>query len=536
MSDGHVELPGSERPRKQGAERVRPLESDARFEVTVMLTGKSLPPLDTSKPAMTRDELESAYGASPENIAKVKGTLERFGLSVGAISRVGRSMRVSGTAAQMQDAFQANLGIYHDDDQGEFRGRESPVQIPVELAGIVTGVFGLDQRRVAHRVGGGALAVEPAAEEASAFGPAALEKHYAFPTGGGNGQTVGIAEFGGAYSQEDLEAFCRHNGLEMPQVTAVNAGEKPLTPSEVARLPEPQRKENMDDSGEVMMDIEIVAGLCQGAAIFVYFSSFGEQGWIDLLNQVIGGQPAAPSVLSVSWGLAEESPEWSEAARTEINKLLEAAAHLGITVCAAAGDDGSGDQMRDNHAHVNFPASSPFVLSVGGTKLEGEREVTWWEAPGYRTEQGGGATGGGVSAFFPRPAWQTEEVESLNKGAIKGRIMPDIAALAGFPGYQLVIGGQLQSNGGTSAATPLWASLIARILALGKPTQGQTFIAPLLYEAANAGGPARGDVACTDVTEGNNASKPEAGYKAKVGYDAVTGWGVPNGVRLLSSL
>ncbi len=45
--------------------------------------------------------------------------------------------------------------------------------------------------------------------------------------------------------------------------------------------------------------------------------------------------------------------------------------------------------MRDNHAHVNFPASSPFVLSVGGTKLEGEREVTWWEAPDYRTEQGG---------------------------------------------------------------------------------------------------------------------------------------------------
>jgi kumamolisin len=542
MSEGHVELPGSKRPRKQDAERVRDLDADARFEVTVMLRGQRLPPLDTSKPAMTRNELESGYGASPEDSAQVQATLGRFGLTVGAVSRVGRSMRVTGTAAQMQDAFQAGLGVYRNDDQGEFRGRENPLQIPTELDSIVTGVFGLDQRRVALRVSGAPVAVQAATGQATGLGPSDLEQHYNFPPGRAEGQKIAIAEFGGAYFPEDLNTFCAQHGLRAPQIATVDAGVTPLTPEAVKQLPRAQQQEVLEVSGEVMMDIEIVSGLCPAAEIFVYFSSFDEKGWIDLLNQVIGGQPARPSVLSVSWGLAEDSPEWSEAALEEINKLLEAAAHLGITVCAASGDDGSGDQIEDGGFHVNFPASSPFVLSVGGTMLqedgEGEDdEVVWWQPPGRRNG-GGGATGGGVSVHFDRPAWQqTVPVISLSQNSIQGRVVPDIAALAGPPGYDLVTDGKREPSGGTSAATPLWASLIARMLALGKPTQGQTFLAPLLY-GDSTGGQAVGEAGCTDITKGNNASEPDPGkgYEAAKGFDAVSGWGVPDGQKLLASL
>jgi kumamolisin len=542
MSEGHVELPGSKRARKQGAERVRDLDADVRFEATVMLRGQRLPPLDTSRPAMTRDELESGYGASPEDIAQVQATLERFGLTLGAVSRVGRSMRVSGTAAQMQDAFQAGLGVYRDDDQGEFRGRENPVQIPSELDSIVTGVFGLDQRRVARRVSGAPVAVQVATGQTTGLGPSDLEQHYNFPPGHAEGQKVAIAEFGGAYFPGDLSTFCVQHGLRPPQVATVDAGVTPLTPEAVKQLPQAQQREVLEASGEVMMDIEIVSGLCPGAEIFVYCSSFDEKGWIDLLNQVIGGQPATPSVLSVSWGLAEDSPEWSEAALEEINKLLEAAAHLGITVCAASGDDGSGDQIEDGGFHVNFPASSPFVLSVGGTMLEengeGEDEEVVWRQPPGRRNGGGGATGGGVSVHFGRPAWQqTVSVISLNQSSIQGRVVPDIAALAGPPWYDLVTDGKREPSGGTSAATPLWASLIARMLASGKPTQGQTFLAPLLYGDSN-GGQAVGEAGCTDITKGNNASEPEPGrgYEAAEGFDAVSGWGAPNGQKLLASL
>jgi kumamolisin len=536
MVDGHVVLENSERPRKNDAERVRDVDPAAPIEVTITLGGKPLPALDTGKTALSRAELESDYGAGADDLERVRTTLERYGLKVQEASALTRSLRVSGTAAQMEDAFHPGLGVYRSDEDGEFRGREGELQIPTELDGLVTGVFGLDQRRVARRAG----APQPAAA-VEGLGPSQLEQRYSFPPGSAQGQKVGIAEFGGTYYPNDLTKFCEQHGLQMPQVTVVNAGQQPLpTPAEVEALPEEQRKESEDSSGEVMMDIEIVAGMAQGAEIVVFFSSFDQKGWIDLLNKVISGEPAQTPVLSVSWGLAEDSPDWSKAALQEVNQRLEAAANLGITVLAASGDDGSGDQVEDENAHVNFPATSPFVLSVGGTMLEGEgegaSEVVWWNTPGTR-KGGGGSTGGGVSTVFPRPAWQTVTVASVNAGAIDGRVVPDVAALAGPPMYDLQILGQRSPSGGTSAATPLWASLIARMLAAGKPSHGQSFLAPLLYANAASGEPV-GKLGCTDVTKGNNISTPHPGkgYEAGPGFDAVSGWGVPNGQKLLAEL
>jgi len=109
--------------------------------------------------------------------------------------------------------------------------------------------------------------------------------------------------------------------------------------------------------------------------------------------------------------------------------------------------------------------------------------------------------------------------------------------LAGPPLYDLVFVGQPAPNGGTSASTPLWAALIARINATLPPSKQQRFLTPLLYQNGNNGQPV-GKNSSHDITVGNNASHPEPGkgYKAKSGFDAVTGWGVPDGVKLLNSL
>ncbi len=574
MDDDHVILANSCRSAKKGATRVGEVDPSSRVEVTLTLRGREeLPELDPREPAMSREELESGYGASGEDLQTAQRTLERYGLTVEETSALTRSMRVSGTAAQMEEAFHPGMAIYRSDELGEYRGREGELQIPKELDGIVTGVFGFDQRRVARRVGIPAAASaqeeapeeepaqeesgeqepapveepveepaqeEPADEPATGLSPSDLVGRYSFPPGNAAGQKVAILEFGGAYSEGDLKTFCGQHGVEPRQPTIVG---KPLTQQEIAQLPQQQREAEEDASGEVMMDIEIVTALCQGAEVFVYFSSFEQKGWIDVLNQLISGQPASVHAVSISWGIwettGENSEEMSRAALEEINQRLEAAAHLGITVCAAAGDDGSGDQVGDGDCHVNFPASSPFVLSVGGTMLtKGGNEVVWRVPPGRRTPQGGGATGGGVSVIFPRPAWQTVKVESLNNDkGFDGRIIPDIAALAGPPGYDVVLAGKREPNGGTSAATPLWASLIARMLANGKPTNGPAFLAPLLYENGTTGKP-RGEEGCTDITKGNNTSEPQPnrGYEAGPGYDAVSGWGVPNGQRLLAAL
>jgi kumamolisin len=533
MDSEFVRLAGSERPRKHEAERIGDVDPASKVEVTVTLRGAELPALDAEAPPMSRAELERSYGADGADVAKVKSALEPFGLTVDKVSTVGRSVQVSGTAAQIEAAFHAGLGVYRSAAGHEFRGRGGTLQIPAALDGIVTGVFGLDQRRVARRAD---AAADARAAATAALGPADLEHRYNFPPGTGEGQTIAIAEFGGTYFPQDLATFCKQHELSPAKVSVVDVGLEPVPPSEVERLPEEQRQEVLEASGEVMMDIEIVSGLCPQAEIVVYFATFDQKGWIDLLDEVIAGKPTAASVLSVSWGLAEDSTDWSRAAVEEVNQRLQAAAHLGMTVCVASGDDGSGDQLQDGHAHVNVPASSPFVLSVGGTMIEDGSEVVWWQSPGQR-QDGGGATGGGVSVIFERPPWQTVAVPSLNKGGIDGRVVPDIAALAGPPYYDLVMLGERQPSGGTSAATPVWAALLARIRAAGKPSSGSTFLPPLLY-AGLSGGKTRGEATCADITEGHNASSPHPGkgYEAAVGYDAVGGWGVPDGEELLASL
>ena len=112
MADGYVALAGSERARKHDAQRVDDVNPDARIEVTLTLGGLELPPVDTSKPGVSRSELEAGFGASEGDIAKVRETLAPYGLQVEDASALTRSVRVSGTAAQMEEAFHAGLGIY----------------------------------------------------------------------------------------------------------------------------------------------------------------------------------------------------------------------------------------------------------------------------------------------------------------------------------------------------------------------------------------------------------------------------------------
>jgi len=510
MAGSHVALAGSERGRGPDAARVGDVDPASSIEVTVTLR----------HPNRWRDDAQA-----------VERTLERFGLVVATEYPATGSVVLTGTAAQIEAAFHARMGVYSHSGDGLLRGREGGLEIPGELDGIVSGVFGLDQRRVAHRLtaGNGATGTAPAP-----LSPADLEQRYSFPDGDCAGQTIAIAEFGGGYFPDDVTRFCELYRRPLPHIGTVSVGATPLTPVQIAALSAEAKAPALGESHEVMMDVEIIAGLCRAARISVFFATFDQKGWVDLLDRVVAAD-RPPVTLCVSWGLAEDSPDWAPAAVDAINQRLEAASRRGITVCVATGDDGSGDQMHDDRAHVHFPASSPFVLAVGGTMLTGEREVVWWNAPGDRSQPRGGSTGGGVSARFARPQWQDVHVPSVNAGAIDGRVVPDVAALAGSPGYGLVFNGQQTMNGGTSAAAPLWSALIARIAGATAATN-PAFLAPLLYEQGRDGRP-RGATACVDITQGNNVSpQPGVGYHAGAGYDAVSGWGVPNGRALLASL
>jgi kumamolisin len=178
------------------------------------------------------------------------------------------------------------------------------------------------------------------------------------------------------------------------------------------------------------------------------------------------------------------------------------------------------------------------VLAVGGTTLKDSSsgkitETAWKDGDGLRKDNGG-STGGGVSTIFPRPSWQTVSIESVNPGSIEGRVVPDVAADASAnTGYWTVVDGQGGASGGTSAAAPLWASLIARLNASMGSSVG--FLSPLLYQTG-ADGKTLGQTGCRDITSGNNDTASIGGYSAGPGYDAVTGWGVPVGTALQSGL
>jgi kumamolisin len=179
---------------------------------------------------------------------------------------------------------------------------------------------------------------------------------------------------------------------------------------------------------------------------------------------------------------------------------------------------------------VDFPASSPFVLGVGGTKLVAAggappaiaAETVWNELM-----QDEGAGGGGISAVFTKPAYQINSKipPSANPPHRIGRGVPDVAAVAD-PETGVVVmrvdGRQLEPIGGTSASTPLWAALIARLnQGLGANCG---FLNPLLYNKCATG-------VLRDITSGNNGT-----YSATPGWDACTGLGSPDGQRLLHAL
>jgi len=542
MNESQIEIRGSYRPPVPGSRRVGTPGTDEMITVTVTVRGPAPPDADAHPaPVLSRSEFEALFGARQDDIDQVRDVLGRRGLTVLDASRLTRSLRVEGTITAIQNTFGVDLGLYRTSDDEEFRGRVGVVTLPAALHEIVTGVFGLDQRRVAERKSGPPSAPPSAAADDTAVAPPDLERIYRFPDGDASGRRVAIAEFGGGYFPGDVTQFCLMHGRPdpVPVLEVIPVGYQPLTLEELLKLPEKELIRQAVMAAECMLDIEIVAALCPGAQLAVYYAPFTEAGWIDLLDRVISDPP--PVALSVSWGVREDSGHGlSRAGLDEINQRLATAATLGITVCVASGDDGSGDNARDDGVHVAFPAASPFVLGVGGTMLAGGKEVAWREGPGTRfasdgSPTSGGASGGGISTVFPRPQWQDVRVEPPVARDFDGRIVPDVAAMASVRGYHMIFNGTPARSGGTSAAAPVWAALITRAAAAAGG--GQRFLTPVLYRPSPEGKPL-GQAVCNDITIGMNVSEPQPGigYSAQPGYDAVTGWGTPDGIALTEAL
>jgi kumamolisin len=489
-----------------------------RLEVTILLRRSASSALqervarvtrgDYSIVPMTREAFASTHGASATDIDAVRKFAAAHNLSVIAADAARRSVVLSGTVASFSEAFGVTLKNY-EHAEGAYRGREGAVNLPAELQDIVQAVLGLDNRpqaRAHFRLSGHTGEAAPAAAPVS-YSPLAVASLYGFPAGTGAGQTIGIIELGGGTRAADLATYFKSLGLKAPKVVTVSVDHGKNHATGSADGPD----------GEVMLDVEVAGAVAPAADLVVYFTPNTDAGFLDAITTAIHDTTHKPSIISISWGGPESS--WTAQSLTAFDEAFQAAAALGITVCVAAGDNGSTDGVAGNGNNVDFPASSPHVLACGGTSLQASNNVITSETV-WNDGANGGATGGGISGTFPVPAWQSDLSASLTVGGstkLTFRGLPDVAGDADpETGYSVRVDGTDTVIGGTSAVAPLWAGLIARLNAIRGSSIG--FVNPLLY--AHPG-------TLRDITAGNNGA-----FAAAQGWDACTGLGSPNGQAL----
>ena len=293
----------------------------------------------------------------------------------------------------------------------------------------------------------------------TALTPPQVASLYDYPLGpGAAGQTIGLIEFGGGFSQSDLNQFFTGLGGGLTAPTPTVVGMDGVTNNPGA---------DINEDGEVTLDICVAASVAANAGVAVYFAPWTEQGWVDVITSAVHDATNEPSVISISWGWPEfegiEGFTWTQQAINAVNQTFQDAAALGVTVFAASGDSGSDCGQGDGVAHVLYPASDPFVSSCGGTRISDVSggsftETTWANSFG--------TTGGGVSDFFTLPTYQIGAGVPLSANdGHQGRGIPDIAGNADpASGYNLIVDG-LPSRRRTSAtarSTRLWSLCTTR--------------------------------------------------------------------------
>lgn len=513
MSEQHrVPLPGSSRAAATGVQALGDVDPGEHIAFTAILRRRSGLPTELVEgpDTVSTSELADRFGADPADIDHAQKVFTAAGVTVSQQHQGSRRLLCEGPASAVTTLFDTKLtrvrGTTPMGDPVEHRARSGQLAVPAELDGVVVAVLGLDTRpQVRPHVRAHTAKTPPAG-----FDVPRLASVYDFPPTEGAGQIAAIVEFGGGFGQDDLDAYFGSLKMPTPKITAVCVDGAQNVAGQSS------------SDAEVLLDVEVLGALAPRAELLVYFAPNTDQGFVNAISTAVHATPP-PAVLSISWGMSED--QWTEQTRAALDEAFADAAALGITVCAAAGDNGSEDSDTSGGQHVDFPAASPYVLACGGTSLKlapdgRTRTETVWNDGDPNTA----ATGGGVSDLVTLPGWQQRAgVPPRAGGTNVGRGVPDVSAV-GDPatGYRVRVDGKDTVLGGTSAVAPLWSALICRLTeSLGRPLG---MINPMVY-APEAGGCFR------DITVGGNGA-----YQAASGWDPCTGLGAPHGKALLQAL
>ncbi len=518
-----------------------PLPGDETVSLTVHVAESDTQLPDTQN--LFLQALKAEFGKAlgqqvaglPDDLTALSDYLGEHGLTVTHQRDNLGQLQVTGPASAVEAAFGVTL-VTVDDDGKSRRTWEGEVHLPAELKDKVQGVVGLDDLTLARSRTHEAFQV---GINPDPYTPQELAERYGFPPeSDGTGRRIALVLLEGGFYQSDMDTYFPSMGLEVPKITVIGTN-APAPYDDAGTVVSAYAGGTMPSVGDITdavtwtiettMDMQVAGALANGAELIVAFADSNSiDGATQVLSKLLELDPV-PDVVSMSWSFDEGTRSATDLAA--LDRVLKALAAAGATVCACTGDYGSSGQAKNiasGTLAVVYPASSHYALACGGTSLPRKADESVWN-----TTAGEGAAaafkmagGGGFSAIYDQPSWQTSAAESYGS-TMRG--LPDVSADADpTTGMHVLIAGKDYVSAGTSAATPTWAALAARLDGALDTSLG--LLAPHLY-------PLAGDSALDAVESGSNALSTQTDdYGARSGWSPAAGLGSPNGTALLAAL
>jgi hypothetical protein len=532
---------------------------------------------------LTPDQFAARFGMAQVDLDQVQSWLQQQGFQIDSVARSKNMIRFSGTAGQVEQAFQTQMHYYNVGGERHF-APSTELSVPAAIAPTVLGIRNLNDFRLKPmHVSGNSARVRPGFTSGQTgsvfFAPGDIKVAYDInpllsSSYNGAGQTIALMGQSEIVNS-DIEAFEGAAGLPIKDPNSVLV---PGTGSPAA---------SAGDESESDIDIEWSGAMAPGADIFfVYTGSDTNFGVFDSVIYAVDEKIG--QIISISYGGCEPLIGGLSAV-APIEAALQQAETQGQTVIAASGDDGStacfvenppqtGDPTlaQQEQVAVNYPASSQYVTGMGGTEITAADSVstnsTYWIAETSGTDAVTSvkeyipevawnddsancgqtnclsSSGGGKSTLFSKPSWQ----DTLTP-ADSARDVPDLALYASpnYPGYLYCTSDQSAWNtfsppyqeascnsgfrdsfsedltvaGGTSFAAPIFAGMLAIINQKAGYTSGQGFINPTLYGLATSGGSYSAAAGFHDITTGNNDCTAGSTFcSSTAGYSAGEGY------------
>ena len=495
---------------------------------------------------LSPEEFAQRFGPEQADVDAVSAFARTHGLTVKDVSPDLTLVHVTGPASAVEAAFGVHVNDYVGADGRAFFAADREPTVAAAIASRLLSVLGLSNAQRPHTFSRRASAT-PLLDYYNGnagLAPADVKNIYGL-TGTaftGTGQVAGLFEVG-TFTQSDITTYDTTYGVNVPV--------KPVSVDGYSTTSAPGGA-----AAEVTLDIDMFQALAPGLSQIRVYEATDDQNanfTTELVDSftAMANETAAnrPNVISVSYG---ESEVYEAAA--DYQALDQATAHLasqGQTICVSSGDAGAyTDQSAGAKPNASFPADDPYVLCVGGTDLSDGydangnctylSETSWSDTADTGRGPIGTGGGGGYSAYFPFPTYQSGSFTAAGnpQGSMSKRNVPDVSLYGDYDtgGYDVYFSDPNFGPGwggynGTSASSPLWAAFLADVnqARAAKSQAAIGFSNPAIYQQAESSSYA---TLFHDIADGSN----NLFYKAVKGYDNSTGWGSFIGSKLLTAL